>query len=209
MYASPSLTAHLSALSSETREKTQLIARITTLIHNTTTRQAAHTLLDAEFAALPPDLDPEATKTYKSLASKLATLRELQHQATRPLRMPQFTTHIVTGTGGPAVDLEPLTKISLPCSIGWEEYADVLAEYIHRALADIFGDGEAKGDEWFYQLPERDMRFRELGCEGDFRRMRREMGRGGVMVWDVSIFLFLFLFFFLLGLVGWWGIADA
>jgi hypothetical protein len=192
MYATPSLSVHLEAQEKEAQEKKLVASRIAVLSRYSLVTQAANEILDAEFATLPKALQPETT-AFKAFSSKLAVLRQLQQRASEPPRPPEFTTHIVTALeeSGSA---SPFTTIYLPRTISWIDYADVLAQYMQRAQAAV-GDcpsGRTQQEKkWQYQLfvtGKREEKVQELGCEADFRRMRREMKtkRGGVLVWDVS-----------------------
>jgi hypothetical protein len=192
MYATPSLSVHLEAQEKEAQEKKLVASRIAVLSRYSLVTQAANEILDAEFATLPKALQPETT-AFKAFSSKLAVLRQLQQRASEPPRPPEFTSHIVTALeeSGSA---SPFTTIYLPRTISWIDYADVLAQYMQRAQAAV-GDcpsGRTQQEKkWQYQLfvtGKREEKVQELGCEADFRRMRREMKtkRGGVLVWDVS-----------------------
>lgn len=113
MYATPSLSAHLDALDEDLHEKDALESHIMHLVNTPTVKQAADKLLDLEFAALPPTLQPPST-TFKSLTTKVATLRSLQERATQPPPPPEFKTHIVTAIDEAGFALPPFTEIFLP-----------------------------------------------------------------------------------------------
>lgn len=94
MYATQSLSDHLSAHDRELQEIQLLQTRIATLTNLPSVFETANKLLDAEFAtALPKPQD----LNFPSLATKLATLRNLQHHVASP-RPQEFKTYIVTAT---------------------------------------------------------------------------------------------------------------
>jgi hypothetical protein len=192
VYATPSLSSHLQALEKEEQEKKLVTSRIAVLSRYSVVTQAANEILDAEFATLPKALQPETT-TFKALSSKLAVLRQLQQRASEPPRPPEFTTHIVTALDESG-SASPFTTIYLPRNISWNGYADVLTQYTRRtqpAAGDYPGGLTLQEKKWQYQLfvtGKREETVQELGCEADYRRMRREMKKksGGVLLWDVS-----------------------
>lgn len=197
MYAAPSLSAQLENHDQELREKSLLVTRIATLVKKTSVSQAANALLDAEFASLPDTLTPKTT-TYKSLTSKLATLRERQQRATQPPPPPEFKTHIVTALDDPGF-ASPFTKIYLPYTISWSDYVDLLRNYTRHLLVEGDGDDDVAGStmpegKWYYQrflAGRQEGSVQELGCEVDFRRLKREARKEGVgvRVWNVSLLL--------------------
>jgi hypothetical protein len=193
MYATPSLTTHIQAHEVEMQDKELITSRIAVLSRYSLVTQATNEILDAEFATLPKALQPENT-TFKALSSKLAVLRQLQQRSFEPRRPPEFETHIVTALEK-ASSASPFTTIYLPRIISWNNYAGVLTQYTKRAqtaVGDYAGGPTLQEKEWQYQLfvtGKREEKIQELGCEADFRRMRREMKTkksGGIMVWDVS-----------------------
>jgi hypothetical protein len=193
MYATPSLSAHLQAQEKEVQEKKLVASRIAVLSRYSLVTQAANEILDAEFATLPEALQPEDT-TFKALSSKLAVLWQLQQRASEPPRPPEFTTHIVTALENSDF-ASPFTTIYLPRTISWNDYAGVLTQYTQRAQAAIsdYPSGlTLQEKKWQYQMfvtGKREEKVQELGCEADFRRVRKEMRKkegGGVLVWNVS-----------------------
>jgi hypothetical protein len=193
MYATPSLSAQLQAQEQEVQDKKLLTARIVLLSRYSLVAQAANEILDAEFATLPQAFQPETT-TFKALSSKLAVLRQLQQRASELPHPPEFTTHLVTALDDSTL-ASPFTTIYLPRTISWNDYAGVLTQYTqraHPAMDEHRSDSTLQEKKWQYQLfvtGKREGKVQELGCEADFRRMRRETKNkesGGIMVWDVS-----------------------
>lgn len=190
MSTKPSLTDHLNAHNKDLQDSQTLSTRITALIALPSVALAADSILDKEFAALP--LSPKLT--FSSLASKLATLRELQQRATQPPRPPEFKTYIVTATNA-AGSADPFAIIHLPCTIDWEGYAEVLTQFTRhwKTTADGCPNGYTlKEGKWLYQRivqQVKEEKFCDLVCEADFRRMRGEMRKEGigVVVWHVNI----------------------
>jgi hypothetical protein len=189
MYATPSLSDHLASHDAELEEFTHLATRIATLTALPSVRLTADKILDSEFAAL---LKPQKLK-FPSLAAKLATLRNLQQHLAQPARPQEFKTYIVTATND-AGSADPFTIIHLPVTIDWLEYAEILTQHTQHAktTADGFPDGYTlKEGKWLYQRivqGRREGKFCDLGCEREFKGMRREMRRQGigVLVWHVS-----------------------
>lgn len=195
MYDTPSLSSHLSALDRDIREKKLLDSQITRLVNIPTVKQAADKLLDSEFASLPPTLQPRTT-AFKSLTTKLANLRSLQERAAQLPPPPEFKTHVVTSIGASGFAL-PFTEIYLPYTTSWNDYAEILTKYTKHLLPTADnppGENMPQRGRWHYQRymvgRRREGTPRELGCEADFRRLRREVRREGVgvlvWVWDVS-----------------------
>lgn len=189
MYATPTLSEHLSAHDLELQESHLLATRIATLTNLPSVSQAADKILDSEFAALPK---PQILN-FPSLAAKLATLRNFQHRAAQPPRPQEFKTYIVTAIND-AGSVDPFTIIHLPVDIDWIEYAEILTKHTQhpKTTADGFPDGYTlKEGKWFYQRivkGRREEKLCDLSCEKEFRGMRREMRREGigVLVWHVS-----------------------
>lgn len=190
MYATPSLSDHLDAHDAELQESTHLSTRIATLTALPSVRLATDKILDREFAAL---LKPQKLK-FSSLTAKLATLRNLQQHLTQPPRPQEFKTYIVTAVNDTG-SADPFTIIHLPVTASWLDYAEILTQHTQhwKTTADGFPDGyTVKGGKWFYQRivkGRREEKFCELGCENEFRGMRRELRREGigVLVWHVSL----------------------
>lgn len=198
MYATPSLSSHLTAHDLELQESQLLATRIATLINLPSVSQAADKILDSEFAALPK---PQVLK-FPSLAAKLATLRNLQQRAAQPPRPQEFKTYIVTAIND-AGSVDPFTIIHLPVTTDWSEYAEILTKHTQhpKTTADGFPDGYTlKEGRWFYQRivkGRREEKLCDLSREKEFRGMRREMRREGigVLIWHVSCRLRVRLFF--------------
>jgi len=189
MYATQSLSDHLSAHDGELEEIQLLQTRIATLTNLPSVFETADNILDSEFATAllkPQDLN------FPSLAAKLATLRNLQHHVSSP-RPQEFKTYIVTATND-AGSADPFTTIYLPVTMDWVGYAEILTQHTQhpRTTADGFPGGYTlKEGKWFYQRivkGRREEKFCDLGCEKEFRGMRREMRSEGigVLLWHVS-----------------------
>jgi hypothetical protein len=189
MYATPSLSDHLTAHDLDLQESQLLATRIATLTSLPSVSQAADKILDAEFAALPKPL----ILKFPSLAAKLATLRNLQQRAAQPPRPQEFKTYIVTAIND-AGSVDPFTIIHLPVTVDWNAYAEILTKHTQhpKTAADGCPEGYTlKEGKWFYQRivkGRREEGLCDLSCEKEFRGMRREMRREGigVLVWHVS-----------------------
>jgi hypothetical protein len=189
MYATPSLSDHLAAHDRELQESEHLATRIATLTALPSVRLTADKILDSEFAAL---LKPQKLK-FPSLAAKLATLRNLQQHLAQPARPQEFKTYVVTAIDSSG-SADPFTIVHLPVTTSWLDYAEILTQHTQHAktTADGFPGGYTlKEGKWYYQRivrGRREEKFCELGCEREFKGMRREMRRQGigVLVWHVS-----------------------
>lgn len=189
MYATLSLSDHLDAHDRDLQEIQLLQTRIATLTNLPSVSETADKILDSEFATAllkPQDLN------FPSLAAKLATLRNLRHHVASPCTQ-EFKTYIVTATNDTG-SADPFTTIYLPVTIDWIGYAEILTKHTQhpKTTADGFPGGYTlKEGKWIYQRivkGRREEKFCELGCEKEFRGMRREMRREGtgVLVWHVS-----------------------